>query len=205
LEENVDGIENETSGVGSVTGTLQFNNITRFNGLDSLLGSLKGGHSSGKLFVGLFLLKSNSVFLGNTSLSDSSDFRSLNIGLLILNFELSKEGSSLVSSNLEGCILLLKVDLELINTTGGFSEFLETVVNVLFLNINCLELIDVKFLVHGDEGEVRLGGNIDVTTHLLVVDAAHFSDQLMDLTHVDDELILDRLRVLDLEGVQEFV
>jgi len=143
--------------------------------------------------------------LGNTSFSYSGDFGGFNISLFVFDLELSKKGSSLVSSYFKGSILLLKIDLKLIDTTGGFSKLFETIVNVLLFNINCLEFLNVHILVHGNEGEVRLRSNINVTTHLLEVDLANFVDHLMNFTHMDNEGFLNIFLVINLEFLEEFL
>jgi len=143
--------------------------------------------------------------LGNTSFSHSGDFLSLNISLFVFDLKLSEKGSSLVSSYFKGSILLLKIDLKFIDTTGGLSKLFETIVNVLLLNINCLEFLNVHILVHGNEGEVRFRSNIDVTTHLLEVDCANFVDHLMNFTHMDNKGFLNIFLVIDLEFLEEFL
>jgi len=122
LEQELHGIEDKLSSVSSVSHTTEFINISGLNRPDSILGLLKSGESSSEFFISLFLLNGNSVFLGNTSLSDSSDFSSLDVGLLVLDFKFTKEGSGLVGGNLKSGVLFLKINLKSIDTLGCFSE-----------------------------------------------------------------------------------
>lgn len=169
------------------------------------MGLLKSRHSFSQFLIGLILFDSDGVLLSNTRLSDSSDFRGFDIGLLVFNLELSKQSSGLISSNFKGGIFLLKIDLKLINTTCGFSKFFETIVDVLFFNINTLELLDIDLLIHIDKGKIGLGGNIHMTTHLLEVNSADIIDHLMHLTHMLDKGLFDLLFVVNLELLKEFL
>jgi len=203
LEKNVDRVENETSCVGSISCTFKFDNIGGFDAFDGLLGSFKSRKGSSKFFVGLFLFKSDGVLLNDTSLSDSSYFLSFNVGLLVFNFKFSKQCGCLFSGNLESCVFFLKTDLEFVNTSCGLSELFKTVVDVLFFDVNAFELLNVDVLVHSNEGEIGLGSDIHISTHLLEVNTANFSYHVVNLTHVDDKSVLNSLCVFNLEGLEE--
>jgi hypothetical protein len=85
----------------------QLIDISWLNGIDSFLSLFECRHGSSEFFISLLLFSSDGVLLQDTGVSDTSDFVGLDVGLLVFNFELSKESSSVVGSNLKSSILLL--------------------------------------------------------------------------------------------------
>lgn len=158
-----------------------------------------------QFLVGNISLDLDAGSLDLTSLGDGIDFLSLNVGSLVLLIKLLEEFVGGLSGGVELGILLLEDNLHSFDILSGVSEFVKTFANVLFFPIDGLILGGVKLMIGLDEGEVRLGGDVHVTTHLLEVLTADFIDHLMDLTHVDGKLLFGGSGGVDLDLGQELL
>jgi hypothetical protein len=112
-------------------------------------------------------LNSNGLLLLHASLSDSIDILCLDVGFLVLNIEFLKKLGCCFDSTLKNNVFFLQVNLEFVNTSCSFSKFVETLVNILFFDVDTLVLESVDVLVHRDKREIRFWCDVNVTTHLL--------------------------------------
>jgi len=97
----------------------------------------------------------------------------------------------------------LQSDTEFGNGDTGLSEGLETLADVLVLNIDTVESLLVDLLVQVNERQVRLGGDVDLSTHALVVGYAHLSDEIVAATHVELEGGANLIGGVHLEALEE--
>jgi hypothetical protein len=88
---------------------------------------------------------------------------------------------------------------------GGTGKLFKSVVDVLLVNVNESVLLCVFIFVHSDEGKIGLGGDVDVSAHLLEVDLANCGDHVVHFAHVNNEFLLDSFGVVNLEVVEELV
>ena len=199
LEEDVHSIKDDLHDVSWLLDSLDLSDILLGNTLDGFLGTAQIGDSRIELLVGNVSLLLDLRALGFTPLGGLVDLLSLNVGLSVLLIKFLEELVGGLSGSVKFDVLFLKDELHCLDILSGLSKLEETSVNVLLFLVNCLELDSVKLIVGRDEGKVRLGGDVDVTSHLLEVLSTDSINHLMDFTHVYNELILDLVGGLDLE------
>ena len=157
-----------------------------------------------QLLVGLISLSFDKRSLGLTSLCDSIDFLGLDVSFLVLLVELFVQLVSCLSGDVKLGTLFLKDELHGLYILSGLGQLVETLVNVLLFLVDGLILAVIQLMVSLDEGEIGLGGDIDVSTHLLEVLLADRIDHLVDLAHVDGELLLCGGGCIDFDIREEF-
>ena len=190
-EEKIHTIENDLHNVLRPPDSTNFSDICLFNGLYGFLSLSEIRKSLLKLTIGLISFDLNGCTLLFASLSDTIDFFSLNVGFLVLFIELFEELVGGLSSSIELGILFLEDNLHGLDILRGLSEFEQSLVNVLFFPIDGRILLSVQLLVRLNERQIGLGGDVDMSTHLLEVYSADLVNHLVDLAHVSGQLVLD--------------
>jgi len=202
-EQDIHAIENDLHDRFRLSDGLQFGDIGLFDGLDSILSLSQVRQSLLELLVSLISFDLNLGALSLTSFSDTIDLFSLDVSFLVLLVKFLEQLVRSLSGSVKFRIFFLEDNLHRLNISGGLGEFLETLCNVLLLLINSLILGRVQLLVSLDEGEIGLGRHIYVSTHLREVGSANLIDHLVDLTHVDGQLLLCLRIAVNLEVVNE--
>mmetsp|Transcript_6335 Transcript_6335/g.7523 ORF Transcript_6335/g.7523 Transcript_6335/m.7523 type:complete len:756 (+) Transcript_6335:4217-6484(+) len=199
-EEQLHAIEDNLDDIFGASDGLNFDNILLLNGLDGIFGLSQVREGSLELLVGEVSLDFDVSSLGLASLGDSVDLFGLDVGFLVLLVELLEKFVGGLGGGVELGVLFLEDDLHRLDILSGLSELVEASVNVLLFPINGLILGGVKLMIGLDEGEIGLGGDVHVATHLLEVLRADLIDHLVDLAHMDSQLLFHfRFRVnLDL-------
>jgi len=144
-----------------------------------------------EIFISLFFLSHDSVLLGNAVFSDNVYLVSLLLGFSVLDLYFFKKFVGLFCSILQFDIFSFKINLKDFNTFRGFLEFVKTVDNVSFFNINSIILGLVDLFVQLNERKITLWSNVNVSSHLLEIDGTDVVDEVMDFTHVSFEAIFN--------------
>ena len=196
-EEKIHTIENDLHNVLRPPDSANFSDICLFNGLYGFLSLSEIRKSCLKLTISLisFNLDGGSLFFA--SLSDGIDFFSLDIGCLVLSIKLFEELVGGFSGGIELKILFFEDNFHCFNIFCGLSKFEKSLVDVLFFFIDALILFSIELLVCLDEGQIGLGGDVDISAHLLEVHAADLVNHFVDLAHVSGQLIFNFRRGVD--------
>ena len=190
-EQNVDSVENDSDNVLGLSNLFKLGNIGLFDGSDSTFGFLEIRKGNFEISVSLRSFDLNLISLFLTSDGNTVDFLRFLIGVPVLNLELLQKFVGAFGGFRKFDVLNLEYSLEVVDIFGGFIQFVETLGNVLFFQINGAVLLVVQFLVRRNEREIRFGGNVDVSAHLLEVHGAHSVDQFVNYTHMVHQFELD--------------
>jgi hypothetical protein len=129
--------------------------------------------------------------LGNTIFSDDVYLIGLLLGFSVFDLYFFKKLIGLLGGILQFDIFSFKINLKDFNTCRGFLEFIKTINNVSFFNINSVIFSLVDLFIQINEGKITLWSYVNVSSHLLEIYTANIIYEIMDFTHVSFEAVFD--------------
>mmetsp|Transcript_7377 Transcript_7377/g.32658 ORF Transcript_7377/g.32658 Transcript_7377/m.32658 type:complete len:813 (-) Transcript_7377:1941-4379(-) len=203
LPEHQHGVEDALDEVGRVLERLCVLDALLVDGAERFERGVHGGLRQLEILLSLNLTSLDLVSLGRDTLDDDSHLCLLLLGDGGGRGDLLEELLGRFLSLGEILVLLRELNLHLLHVALSLEELGQTAVDLVREDVDVVQLLLVEAAVSVDEGEVRLGGDVDVSPELFKVLLASRGHRGVHVTHVLLEQRLDGLVARHVEVTDE--